>query len=58
MNNEYVHAEGMRLTFTPAEFEVLCSQARKHKMPVRKFVSWMVKCFINSVPTEDTNRAK
>lgn len=58
MNNEYVHAEGMRLTFTPAEFDVLCSQARKHKMHVRKFVSWMVKCFINSVPTEDTDRAE
>lgn len=39
MNDEYVHGEGMRLTFTPAEFDVLCSQARKHKMPVRKFVS-------------------
>lgn len=58
MSNEYVHAEGMRLTFTPAEFEVLCAQARKHKMPVRKFVSWMVKCFINSVPAEETERAK
>ena len=57
MNNGYAHGEGLRLTFTPAEFEVLCAQARKHKMPVRKFVSWMVKCFINSVPTEDTKRA-
>lgn len=58
MNDEHAHSEGMRLTFTPAEFDVLCSQARKHKMPVRKFVNWMVKCFINSVPTEDPDRAK
>lgn len=58
MNDEYVHGEGMRLTFTPAEFDVLCSQARKHKMPVRKFVKRMVKCFINTVPTEETKRAK
>ncbi|SNT22983.1 MULTISPECIES: hypothetical protein [unclassified Pseudomonas] len=57
MNDEYVHGEGMRLTFTPAEFEVLCGQARKHKMPVRKFVHWMVTCFINSVQPEDTKRA-
>lgn len=57
MIDEYVHGEGMRLTFTPAQFEVLCSQARKHQMPVRKFVSWMVKCFINSAPIEDTKRA-
>lgn len=58
MTDQYVHGEGMRLTFTPAEFDVLCIQARKHKMPVRKFVNWMVKCFINSVPAEDTMRAK
>lgn len=58
MIDDYVHAEGMRLAFTPVEFEVLCQQARKHKMPVRKFVNWMVKCFINSVQPEDTKRVR
>lgn len=57
MSDQYIHSQEMRITLTPAEFEVLCGQARKHKMPVRKFVSWMVKCFISSVPTEETKRA-
>lgn len=58
MSNDYQHSQGVRLTFTPAEFAELNRQARKHKKPVREFTEWMVRCFINSVQAEAATRTK
>lgn len=37
------------VNFTDDEFHLLNGHARKHKMPVREFVEYMVRCYINSM---------
>lgn len=49
MSNEYEHRQGLRITFTPAEFDELNRQARKHKMHLRAFIEYMARCYVNAV---------
>lgn len=44
--------------FTDDEFHLLNGYARKHKMPVRDFVEYMVRCYISSVQQEQRGKAR
>lgn len=44
------------VSLTDHEFHLLNGHARKHKMPVRDFVEYMVKSYINSMKQD--HRAK
>jgi hypothetical protein len=43
----------LAVKFTDDEFHVLNRHARKYKLPIRDFVEYMVRCYINSVQQQD-----
>ena len=46
------------VNFTDDEFHLLNGHARKHKMPVREFVEYMVHCYINSMQKQQQGKAR
>lgn len=46
------------VNFTDDEFHLLNGHARKHKMPVREFVEYMVRCYINSMQKQQQGKAR
>ncbi|MBK5343203.1 hypothetical protein JFU48_17690 [Pseudomonas sp. TH49] len=46
------------VNFTDDEFHLLNGHARKHKMPVREFVEYMVRCYINSMQQQQQGKAR
>jgi len=46
------------VNFTDDEFHQLNGHARKHKMPVRDFVEYMVRCYLTSVQQEQRGKAR
>jgi hypothetical protein len=57
VSNEYEHRQGLRITFTPAEFAELSRQARKHRKPVREYIEWAMRCLVASVQADEQVRA-
>ena len=46
------------VNFTDDEFHLLNGHARKHKMPVREFVEYMARCYINSMQKQHQGKAR
>lgn len=46
------------VNFTDDEFHSLNGHARRFKIPVREFVEYMVRCYINSTHNEKQGKAK
>lgn len=44
------------VNFTDDEFHILNGQARKHKMPVRDFVEYMLRLYINSIQKQPLHK--
>ncbi|MNJ76578.1 hypothetical protein D3C77_738900 [compost metagenome] len=56
--NQEKPAKLLGVYFTDDEFHLLNRHARKYKMPVRDFVEYMVRCYINSTQNEQQGKAK
>lgn len=46
------------VNFTDDEFHLLNGHARKHKMPLRDFVEYMIRFYINSMQKQQPVKAK
>jgi hypothetical protein len=44
------------VSFADDEFHILNGQARKHKMPVRDFVEYMLRLYINSIQKQQLHK--
>jgi len=58
VSSEYQHTKALGVSFNAADFHTLNHYARKHQMPVREFIEWMVGCYIKSMRAEEQQRAK
>lgn len=58
MSDQYEHTRTLGVSFNAADFHTLNYYARKHEMPVREFIEWMVRCYVKSMRAEEQKRAK
>ncbi|MBA6145799.1 MULTISPECIES: hypothetical protein [Pseudomonas] len=58
MSNEYEHTRALGISFNAADFHSLNYHARKHKMPVKEFIEWAMRCYVKSMRAEEQKRAK
>ncbi|WP_339466942.1 hypothetical protein [Pseudomonas capeferrum] len=58
MSDQHEHTRALGISFNAADFHTLNYYARKHEMPVREFIEWMVRCYVKSMRAEEQKRAK
>lgn len=52
------HVKSLGVSFTLEDFHTLNHHARKHNKPVREFIEWAMRCYINAMRQEEQTRAK